>query len=80
MAKQIDGLWGKAGGAAPKAGYTQAVGEVDTSTTIRPSDNADKARFKRKKPRGLPVATIWILILAEPMTAMMRKWLRTWTN
>ncbi len=49
---KIDGLWGKAGGAAPKAGYTRAVGEVDTSTSIRPSENANKARFKRNSSKG----------------------------
>jgi hypothetical protein len=46
---KIEGLWGKAGGVAPKAGYTTAVGQVDTSTSILPSANANKARYRRKK-------------------------------
>ena len=46
---KIEGLWGKAGGNAPKAGYTQPVGEVDTSTSVRPSANPSKVRFKRVK-------------------------------
>ena len=46
---KIDGLWGKAGGAAPQAGYTRPVGEIDRSTSVRPSQNANKVRYKLKK-------------------------------
>lgn len=44
---KIDGLWGKAGGNAPRAGYTQPLGKVDTSASVRPSANPSKARYKK---------------------------------